>query len=480
MAAGDLENILMTAPDSTMHSSRVRNIYWRDHNNVNRSVKYVYWCPDGQRAHLIWQRDHIQRTLLAGDKNVAIEYTPATNIVISGIEIFTSQDSSHTAGRVKIIHESGLFVGSVNGDAKDGSTELYGLTGWKRYVNNASIQLYGGKKYYIVFNDDNPVTAYYPAYFQGETGNYKEYSNDTDNVTLTDISNYGDYIGYVDNLAAVINTSIANLFIWNSDENYNNAVLKNKCYSRANKDMTGKTLYSNVTLGQNNSHALDDNDKAIIASMSANTVFVWIGQTNKGMTNGTNYVKKSGIPEAKVSEDFSGLSDNSSKIAKLLLDTKNAAVLNGAVSCTSNIWGEYQDGLAGSLVTLKSGYSVQYDSMTPATVDPDTPTLNGIYYFNNSNGKTGVYICTDATNKSYKQVNQYNWSGDQSGSPYVAELVNKYATTDTIETWGTVADWVSFVAENNAITLTLASAETKHDRKYYVKLTDSNNNSFEV
>ena len=58
MAAGDLENILMTAPDSTMHSSRARNIIWRDNNNVNRSVKYVYWCPDGVTAKLVWQRDH--------------------------------------------------------------------------------------------------------------------------------------------------------------------------------------------------------------------------------------------------------------------------------------------------------------------------------------------------------------------------------------------------------------------------------------
>ena len=57
---------------------------------------------------LIWEK--IARRLLAGDKNVAIEYTPAANIIISGIEIFTSQDSSNTNGRVKIIHESGLYV----------------------------------------------------------------------------------------------------------------------------------------------------------------------------------------------------------------------------------------------------------------------------------------------------------------------------------------------------------------------------------
>ena len=113
----------------------------------------IYYIPAGVtpasfndlQQYRIWHRyweSPIVRQLVAGDKNVAIEYTPVANIIISGIEIFTSQDSSNTNGRVKIIHESGLYVGSVNGDAKDGSTELYGLTGWKRYVNNAGIQLY--------------------------------------------------------------------------------------------------------------------------------------------------------------------------------------------------------------------------------------------------------------------------------------------------------------------------------------------------
>lgn len=476
---GDLANIEMTAPDSTMSSRRVPNIYWRDHNGVNRSVKYVYWCPDGQRAHLIWQRDHAQRTLVAGDKCVAIEYTPTNNITITGIEIFTSQDSNNTAGRVKIIHESGLYIADLSGDAKDGSTELYGLTGWKRYVNNTSIQLYAGKKYYIVFHNYNE-NSYYPAYFQNETGNYKEYSNRDTNHTITDISSLNDWIGETNSLATVINASVSDFFVWTNDDNYNNALLKNKCYKRANKDMTGKTLYSGVTLGQNNSHVLDNNDKTTIFSMDANTVFIWIGQTNLGMNNGTNYIKKSGIPEEKLSENFSGLSSNNEKIAKILLDIKQAAELSGAVMVLANIWGEYQDGLNGTLTTLKSGYTVEYSSMTPATSDPVTPILNGIYYFNNSNGKTGVYICSDATNKTYKKINEYNWSGDSSGSPYLAEVVNKYAATDTIEAWGTVSDWVSWVADSGSMTSTLRNATLQTNRKYYVKLTDSNNNSFEV
>ena len=97
MAAGDLENILMTAPDSTMHSSRVRNIYWRDHNNVNRSVKYVYWCPDGVTAKLVWQRDHspvstVYTTLKSSGSDLNRQYLfryVATSTAITTINVWS-------------------------------------------------------------------------------------------------------------------------------------------------------------------------------------------------------------------------------------------------------------------------------------------------------------------------------------------------------------------------------------------------------
>lgn len=93
MAAGDLENILMTDPNSTMHSSRVRNITWRDNNNVNRSVKYVYWCPDGQRVHLIWQRDHSpvmdKYTNLNNSYPILFEWTcPAGTTSITTLSVY--------------------------------------------------------------------------------------------------------------------------------------------------------------------------------------------------------------------------------------------------------------------------------------------------------------------------------------------------------------------------------------------------------
>ena len=98
MAAGDLENILLTAPDSTMHSSRVRNITWRDNNNVNRSVKYVYWCPDGVTARLIWQRDHTPVTvkyknILNSNIWVMFKWT-ATQTYLDSIKIWAVNEGS--------------------------------------------------------------------------------------------------------------------------------------------------------------------------------------------------------------------------------------------------------------------------------------------------------------------------------------------------------------------------------------------------
>lgn len=88
MAAGDLENIWMTAPDSTMHSSSACNIIWRDNNNVNRSVKYVYWCPDGVTAKLVWERED-KYTNLNNSVPLLFEWTcPAGTTSITSLSVY--------------------------------------------------------------------------------------------------------------------------------------------------------------------------------------------------------------------------------------------------------------------------------------------------------------------------------------------------------------------------------------------------------
>ena len=106
MAAGDLENIVLTSPDSAdQRSARVRNIIWRDNNNVNRSVKYVYWCPDGVTAKLVWQRDHStvvdKYTNLNNSVPILFKWTcPAGTTSITSLSVYVDNAYTNALNRV--------------------------------------------------------------------------------------------------------------------------------------------------------------------------------------------------------------------------------------------------------------------------------------------------------------------------------------------------------------------------------------------
>lgn len=505
----------------------------------------IYYIPAGVtpasfndlQQYRIWHRyweSPIVRQLVAGDKNVAIEYTPAANIIISGIEIFTSQDSSNTNGRVKIIHESGLYVGSVNGDAKDGSTELYGLTGWKRYVNNAGIQLYGGKKYFIVFNDDNPVNAYYPAYFQAETGNYKEYSNDRDSVTISDVSGLGSYLGILSSFDTVIAASENACFTWNSSgsgSGLNNNVL----YVR-NSLLSGSTYYG--TLG--GAHNITNEEKDAILSMTSGTSFYWDGwvvnahstqshvleqsqihqknstldqtkykgmkNTEKGilddlgvndyavyngtstniLSNGSIYRKKKHV---KVDVELEFTHDQSSLDTAYLIDASCDSITNKTVAPQGQLW---YTSRTGNIYTLKSSYhAVDFNKDSQGVIqgyDPTTITSLAagtfIYFYTSGNcplinSWVGTYVYYwDGSSLSIVGQNEWESYFDIVS---LSDAIEEMYLDGCVDIIGQVSTLVkASYSGDGVVTNTLVSAETKHDRKYYVKLTDSNNNSFEV
>lgn len=175
-----------------------RILYQAPGQNTQTEIEKVYYlAPGGNPAtdlQLVWHR-YMARTLIAGDKCVAIEYIPANNITVNSIEIYTtSNQGDNNKARVKIMHESGIYVGALNSDNGPDAAEIYHLSGYKRYVNNTSISLIGGNRYYIVYNHDDASpgqNTFWPAYFQNENGNYKEYYNITDSVTTVDISDAG-------------------------------------------------------------------------------------------------------------------------------------------------------------------------------------------------------------------------------------------------------------------------------------------------
>ena len=144
-------------------------------------VKAVYAIPAGVTSvtindlpnYLVWEYFD---QLVAGNELVAIEYVPESNVSLQSIGIFTANQNSQTNSKIKVMHESGFFVAAVDGDVVDGSSsELYGLTGYNRSTS-ATVTLYAGQKYYIVFQQG---TDYYPAYYSGVAGNYKVYNNNT-------------------------------------------------------------------------------------------------------------------------------------------------------------------------------------------------------------------------------------------------------------------------------------------------------------
>lgn len=489
---------------------------------------------------LIWEK--IAKRLVAGDKNVAIEYTPAVNIIISGIEIFTSQDSSNTNGRVKIIHESGLYVGSVNGDAKDGSTELYGLTGWKRYVNNAGIQLYAGRKYYIVFND-NQSASYYPAYFQNRTGNYKEYSNNYNQVTLTNLSTFGDYIGIftgddIKSFFSAKENDFANYDGDNGGTGYQ-AFTTNYIHIRSSN-------YASQTLKAQLGSGLEISMSELDAILKYNTgdLFIWWGN-NYNENNATviqnNYIhsRKSTIPTNKYKGIISQTSElanvdvddyflwtgtvtylTQNKLYKKLQDVQVDGSFNfnnysGDAQTVGLIQASYVDGIdnntidgignycysdrTGTLFTLKAGLILELNGGNgySSSTWTDTPRVaNTIVYLNegtsytiNGNSKhmnAGVYIIQDYTDPSnWLTVAQYsNW--DTVSNAFSITTMDQVYTRANVGDAVTIENPVSVLVKdtvnngNNTISLTLLHAQEQHDRHYYVKLTDSNGNSFEV
>lgn len=228
--------------------------------------------------------------LLAGSQNVAIEYVPTEDITVNSIEIFTSQTTAATSGRIKILHESGLYVGAIDGNTTDSSTERYNLTGVPRSVSNVSVTLYAGKKYYIVFQDTVNET-YYPAYFQNETGNYKVYANTqtATQINVGDLSVLGNFLGGLfsnrqptteDKLYMLsMNVDDSFMYLGYNSTSWNPVLTQNHFYRRKSNTYANTTEV-NITSG-------DDHYKA--AKLFGNIKKYTTVLQNGYLTNGFNY-----------------------------------------------------------------------------------------------------------------------------------------------------------------------------------------------
>ena len=405
---------------------------------------------------LVWQRYWAaQRTLIAGDKLVAIQYIPTSDIYVQTIEIFTtSNQGNNDKARVKILHESGLYIAAFNADNGPDSATEYQLAGYKRYVNNQNVLLKGGKTYYIVYqhDDESPgEDTFWPAYFNGENGVFKEYNNNRDTVTTTDITSFGTYIGETNDLAIVFDASENDFFIWTGDT----AQLDSALFVRSNK---GNGTDYKGELGVN-SGSIRAEDIAAFCAMSENDSFRFMPQN--GPLSSGNYAYKSSPTPSNVT-DYASKDTAVLRLANLLKDIKSYTTALCVSGPSSWEYGWNGSDVIGHIFKMQSGYTSQISSLTPIDTLPTNP-ING-----------GFYFIKGGTISGDNDDNVYYYDGSW-------QKVYNYTTLSSmIDNSGTYGDYMTEIGNNSAlvkqkisgegvISNTLRSATTGN-RKYYLKI----------
>lgn len=451
--------ITLTHPNTIAYTGNVNRIVITDGNGVQHEVKQVYWSADGINANLVWP--NAQRTLLAGDKLVAIEYVPANDITVQTIEIFTTSNQGNTNyARVKILHESGLYIAAFNSDnGPDAATE-YGLAGYKRYVNNQNVLLKAGKKYYIVYQHDDTSpgeNAYLPAYFNGENGNYKEYSNDRDTITTTDITTLGTYGGEASDLTAVVPLSENDYFIW---EGSNSIFEQHACYIRSSTG-NGKTYKGEI--GDSSTYAaITKTDIQTWLGLSENDSYWWHVGGYHNLSRDYFYYKKA-TPTISQIDMITGLSNDTQKLVALFRGIQNnkAIVIDGP-----QYWYGINTSYTGLIFELKSSYTVrlstdtQYDENTlpsDAATNDIFLIANGAFGLWNNNGT--VAVCTN--NDGTITMTAINDVSTITNVSYIDTYMTEIGNVGSLQKQKISGDGV--------ISRTLRTATTGN-RKYYLKI----------
>ena len=450
--AGELEHIRPTHPSQTNLAARTRNIIWCDAAGNAHSIKAVYWSPSNNAndLKLIWLRDHAQRTLVAGDKCVAIEIdlvNATENLVINSLEIFTSQHSTSTtstSARIHIYYANGIEIAQIIGDGEDTQTEIYSLTGYPRYVNGLNITLYKGYKYYIAYNDAT-ISSYYPAYFQNENGNYKEFNsvNSQDDQCIDEYKKVlpvsGNDLTETD-LQQILQLNQYDKFAWIG----NNITVNSQAIVRG--DYLGIKQTTSLT-----ANILSETD---IWGTAKDTIFIWHNKSNTNVSK--RIYKKTADAVSGTIGHLNPTGSDDKYLASIILTLKNGpAVLESDPS-----WWFTSTTPLGSLFKLKDGYSVGFSSDTPSTSYPSDPQENTFYYLNISGlqNPPSVYLYK---NNTYTFVNK--WGG--------ADVLNYL---DTISP-ANIAENVllsTHIQEGSPFTreASLANATLQTTRKYYLKI----------
>lgn len=436
--------ITVTHPNTVSLTGNVNRIVITDASGVQHEVKQVYWCPDGVNANLVWP--NAQRTLVAGDRNVAIEIDlldATENLVINSLEIFTSQESSSTSARIHIYYANGIEIAQITSDGEDRQSEIYSLTGYPRYVNGLNITLYKGYKYYIAYNDSYK-DSYYPAYFQNENGNYKEFYsiNSSDNQCIDEYKKVlpitGNDLTETD-LQQILQLNQNDKFAWigyNITVNNQNLIRTNYLGTKLTTSLAANIL-----------------SESEIWAEAKDTIFIWHNKSNTSVSQRIYKKTAEAVPGQIGHLNPTGSED--AYLASILLSLKNGPAV---LESDPNYWFNS----IGSLFKLKDGYSVGFSSNTPSTSYPSDPQENTFYYLNNISGLPGnppsVYLYK---NNTYNFINK--WGGSDISNYLDITSTSNIAENVSLSTH--IQEGLPFTRESTLVNTTLQT-----NRKYYLKI----------
>lgn len=198
---------------------------------------------------LVWSG--ASRLVMGNITNVCIEFIPETDIIASSqnpvtISVFMNTDSYTTTNPpMWVIDEAGVTVGFSNVGTVGPEEVIKKQAGYKRtntFTDNM-LFLTAGKKYYICYRVSQwDQGAHYFAYYNKETGNYKNYHVGNESSAVVNMSAY-NYIGELgaanvfSGLEAAMTASENDMFLWEG-QTVAGSLTANNEYVRNNTQLT--------------------------------------------------------------------------------------------------------------------------------------------------------------------------------------------------------------------------------------------------
>lgn len=424
--------------------------------NTLCQIDKVYFLPAGATVssiddlELIWEL--LNKTLVAGNQNVAIEYIPTQDISVTDIGIFTNENSTGRQPRIKIFHESGLCVAFTNGDVQTTNQVVYELNGSNHDAIIQATTLKAGQKYYIVYSPGyGGGNAFYPAYFQNTNGNYKVYENENESVQVFDISENAQYLkpskykGIMTNSMGIFAFSTDDWFVWMGSTQ--TGMTPGQVYRRTN--VGAGWIFEGIIGDPSNYHTITSDDLSNLLSKDEGADFIWYVDAVPGMNRGEIWGKPENFkPHLVDLSTYSSSGEKEAFVAYNLTQYDDVMISNGQIWYSSDI---------GYTISLKAGYRSGVTSMTPLTAKPTNPVEKTLYYLIASEAGYYMNIVCVYENGNYTVIDDRN----------ITNYFNYESLSSSLEKIGTNQELLEALYNAD---YTFLNATVNTDKKFYLKL----------